>query len=131
MFLERKTIGRLEGKQAFYFGASQGATALADAVSWPSILHGVLCNLNQGDECVFSTAVRFARCRMAGLPPQYVKSFCTCSQSSVALCNMQVKTIGADHPFTRLVPDLSNGGDPDDAFSRIPYECDLTSMLSA
>jgi leukotriene-A4 hydrolase len=64
MFLERKTIGRLEGKQAFYFGASQGATALADAV----------------------------------------------------------KTIGADHPFTRLVPDLSNGGDPDDAFSRIPYE---------
>jgi leukotriene-A4 hydrolase len=33
-----------------------------------------------------------------------------------------VKTIGADHPYTRLVPDLSNGGDPDDAFSRIPYE---------
>lgn len=33
MFLERKTIGRLEGKAAFYFGASQGATALADAVS--------------------------------------------------------------------------------------------------
>ena len=32
MFLERKIIGRLEGKSAFFFGASQGATALADSV---------------------------------------------------------------------------------------------------
>lgn len=35
---------------------------------------------------------------------------------------LQVKTFGADHPYTRLVPDLSDGADPDDAFSRIPYE---------
>eukprot|EP00775_Hariotina_reticulata_P009872 gene9872-10030_t len=34
----------------------------------------------------------------------------------------EVKRIGADHNFTRLVPDLSSGEDPDDAFSRIPYE---------
>ena len=29
---------------------------------------------------------------------------------------------GEQHPFTRLVPDLSGGIDPDDAFSRVPYE---------
>lgn len=33
-----------------------------------------------------------------------------------------VDTWGRDHPFTKLVPDLSNGVDPDDAFSKIPYE---------
>lgn len=33
-----------------------------------------------------------------------------------------VNTWGKDHPYTRLVPDLSAGVDPDDAFSRIPYE---------
>ena len=27
-----------------------------------------------------------------------------------------------DHNFTRLVPDLAGGVDPDDAFSKIPYE---------
>ncbi|KAI3426280.1 hypothetical protein D9Q98_008653 [Chlorella vulgaris] len=27
-----------------------------------------------------------------------------------------------DHPYTRLVPDLQGGVDPDDAFSSIPYE---------
>lgn len=31
-----------------------------------------------------------------------------------------VATIGAEHNYTRLVPDLSDGNDPDDAFSRIP-----------
>ncbi len=30
--------------------------------------------------------------------------------------------LGADSPFTALVPDLSGGVDPDDAFSSIPYE---------
>eukprot|EP00887_Chlorella_sp_A99_P007542 scaffold28.g7542.t1 len=29
---------------------------------------------------------------------------------------------GEAHPFTRLVPNLSGGEDPDDAFSAIPYE---------
>lgn len=29
---------------------------------------------------------------------------------------------GPEHPFTALVPDLSGGVDPDDAFSKIPYE---------
>ncbi|KAK3270653.1 leukotriene A-4 hydrolase, variant 2 [Cymbomonas tetramitiformis] len=33
-----------------------------------------------------------------------------------------VKDFGATHPFTALVPDLSGGKDPDDAFSRVPYE---------
>lgn len=33
-----------------------------------------------------------------------------------------VKLFGADHNFTRLRPDLSGGIDPDDAFSRVPYE---------
>lgn len=48
MFLERKTIGRLEGKQAFYFGASQGATALADAVSCSSFPCDVPCSQRGG-----------------------------------------------------------------------------------
>ncbi|KAF8069679.1 lkhA [Scenedesmus sp. PABB004] len=34
----------------------------------------------------------------------------------------EVSRIGHDHNFTRLVPDLSHGADPDDAFSRVPYE---------
>ena len=33
-----------------------------------------------------------------------------------------VDELGKDHPFTALVPDLSGGMDPDDAFSKIPYE---------
>lgn len=33
-----------------------------------------------------------------------------------------VSRMGAEHPFTCLVPDLSGGLDPDDAFSKIPYE---------
>jgi len=33
-----------------------------------------------------------------------------------------VKLFGEDHNYTRLVPDLSDGADPDDAFSRVPYE---------
>lgn len=32
------------------------------------------------------------------------------------------KQFGESHPFTCLVPDLSDGVDPDDAFSSIPYE---------
>jgi len=32
-----------------------------------------------------------------------------------------VNHFGKDHNFTRLIPDLSGGGDPDDAFSTIPY----------
>lgn len=33
-----------------------------------------------------------------------------------------MQTQGATSPLTRLVPDLSGGVDPDDAFSRVPYE---------
>lgn len=32
-----------------------------------------------------------------------------------------INHFGKDHNFTRLVPDLSGGGDPDDAFSTVPY----------
>jgi len=32
-----------------------------------------------------------------------------------------INQFGADHNFTRLVPDLSGGLDPDDAFSTVPY----------
>eukprot|EP00877_Chromochloris_zofingiensis_P004503 jgi/Chrzof1/14053/Cz08g22210.t1 len=34
----------------------------------------------------------------------------------------EVARIGSSHNFTRLIPDLSGGKDPDDAFSRVPYE---------
>ncbi|GFH06372.1 Leuk-A4-hydro_C domain-containing protein, partial [Haematococcus lacustris] len=33
-----------------------------------------------------------------------------------------VARFGADHPYTRLVPDMTGGIDPDDVFSKIPYE---------
>lgn len=33
-----------------------------------------------------------------------------------------VARIGPQHNYTALVPDLSGGGDPDDSFSRVPYE---------
>eukprot|EP00890_Picochlorum_soloecismus_P005680 jgi/Picsp_1/6112/NSC_03466-R1_leukotriene a-4 hydrolase len=33
-----------------------------------------------------------------------------------------VEALGNDHKYTKLVPDFSDGPDPDDAFSRIPYE---------
>jgi len=32
-----------------------------------------------------------------------------------------VDDFGSDHNFTRLIPDLSGGADPDDAFSTVPY----------
>eukprot|EP00931_Biecheleriopsis_adriatica_P049813 TRINITY_DN28826_c0_g1_i1.p1 TRINITY_DN28826_c0_g1~~TRINITY_DN28826_c0_g1_i1.p1 ORF type:complete len:400 (+),score=93.75 TRINITY_DN28826_c0_g1_i1:137-1201(+) len=32
-----------------------------------------------------------------------------------------INHFGKDHNFTKLVPDLSGGGDPDDAFSTVPY----------
>eukprot|EP01065_Artemidia_motanka_P045398 TRINITY_DN666_c0_g1_i2.p1 TRINITY_DN666_c0_g1~~TRINITY_DN666_c0_g1_i2.p1 ORF type:complete len:682 (+),score=204.65 TRINITY_DN666_c0_g1_i2:81-2048(+) len=36
-------------------------------------------------------------------------------------CCESVRKFGHEHNFTRLVPDLSGGIDPDDAFSTIPY----------
>ena len=33
-----------------------------------------------------------------------------------------VQSLGHSNPFTALVPDLSGGVDPDDAFSKVPYE---------
>ena len=33
-----------------------------------------------------------------------------------------VHELGETHNFTALVPDLSGGVDPDDSFSKIPYE---------
>ncbi|GAX73644.1 hypothetical protein CEUSTIGMA_g1095.t1 [Chlamydomonas eustigma] len=33
-----------------------------------------------------------------------------------------VKRMGAHHPYTKLVPSLENGVDPDDVFSKVPYE---------
>ena len=38
------------------------------------------------------------------------------------LCACLCCSLGASHPHTRLVPDLSGGGDPDDAFGIVPYE---------
>lgn len=40
---------------------------------------------------------------------------------AISLAN-EVKRIGESHPFTCLVPDMSGGIDPDDVFSRVPYE---------
>ena len=34
----------------------------------------------------------------------------------------EIKRIGPEENFTRLVPSLEGGQDPDDAFSRVPYE---------
>ena len=42
--------------------------------------------------------------------------------SGAAALRSTVRGFGADHPFTALVPDLSGGLDPDDAFSKVPYE---------
>ena len=33
-----------------------------------------------------------------------------------------INQIGVTHNFTALVPDLSGGVDPDDSFSKVPYE---------
>ena len=33
-----------------------------------------------------------------------------------------IAKIGQDHTFTALIPDLSGGIDPDEAFSKVPYE---------
>ena len=33
-----------------------------------------------------------------------------------------IHQIGETHNFTALVPDLSGGVDPDDSFSKVPYE---------
>lgn len=33
-----------------------------------------------------------------------------------------VAALGKEHNFTALCPDLSGGVDPDDAFSKVPYE---------
>ena len=33
-----------------------------------------------------------------------------------------VKSMGSDHNFTRLVPNMAKGDDPDDSFSVVPYE---------
>ncbi|GLC43936.1 hypothetical protein PLESTB_000211500 [Pleodorina starrii] len=43
------------------------------------------------------------------------------AQGAVKLA-AEVERLGADNPYTRLVPDLSGGVDPDDVFSSIPYE---------
>lgn len=42
-----------------------------------------------------------------------------------------VRQFGATHPYTRLVVNLEDGQDPDDAFSRVPYEkgCALITAL--
>lgn len=38
--------------------------------------------------------------------------------------NLNVSNVlqGPDHPYTRLIPDLKGGVDPDDVFSKVPYE---------
>ncbi|KAG2497173.1 hypothetical protein HYH03_004762 [Edaphochlamys debaryana] len=43
------------------------------------------------------------------------------AQGAIAL-EAEVERLGAQHPYTCLVPDLTGGIDPDDVFSRIPYE---------
>lgn len=45
-------------------------------------------------------------------------------ESGTGLQHLQddVNLFGAEHQFTALRPDLSNGVDPDDAFSSVPYE---------
>jgi leukotriene-A4 hydrolase len=41
---------------------------------------------------------------------------------AAALRATVLHSFGPAHPFTALVPDLSGGVDPDDAFSKVPYE---------
>jgi len=43
------------------------------------------------------------------------------SNGSVFLSE-DIARFGENHPYTRLVPDLSGGTDPDDVFSKVPYE---------
>jgi leukotriene-A4 hydrolase len=43
-------------------------------------------------------------------------------QGAVALA-AEVERFGAEHPYTRLVPDLAGGIDPDDVFSRSRSHC--------
>jgi leukotriene-A4 hydrolase len=40
----------------------------------------------------------------------------------VCLVQESIRDLGPDNNFTALIPDLSTGIDPDDAFSKIPYE---------
>ena len=42
--------------------------------------------------------------------------------SGLAALKESVRSFGDEHPFTCLVPKLPEGADPDDAFSKIPYE---------
>lgn len=42
--------------------------------------------------------------------------------SGLAALKESVRSFGEEHPFTRLVPLLPAGADPDDAFSKVPYE---------
>ena len=44
-----------------------------------------------------------------------------CESGWGGLCNC-VASYGPDHSFTALTPHLEDGADPDDAFSRVPYE---------
>ncbi len=44
------------------------------------------------------------------------------AQQGTLSLEQEINQIGATHNFTKLIPDLSSGEDPDDAFSRVPYE---------
>ncbi len=85
MFLERCIIGRIEGDVAFYFGASQGATSLADAVRARRLtLHAddkwggsAVCNLGAHRVAASSAAtqcVNGERCLCMQLPPAKTSS---------------------------------------------------------
>lgn len=43
------------------------------------------------------------------------------SNGAIALSD-DIARLGADHPYTCLVPNMEGGVDPDDTFSKVPYE---------
>ncbi|MEW5304551.1 MAG: hypothetical protein WDW36_007155 [Sanguina aurantia] len=60
--------------------------------------------------------------RLAGGGEAGRKVFHLRAAQGVTAMEEEVRRLGPTHKYTALVPDLSDGGDPDDAFSRIPYE---------
>lgn len=74
--------------------------------------------------CLFFTSVSFTvfleRKILERLQGKDMQEF----HSSLGYRHLQesVEHFGASHNFTQLLPDLSGGMDPDDAFSSVPYE---------
>ena len=112
MFLERKIIGRLEGKSAFFFGASQGATALADSVG-PRITRACANNAEGPDRSSYChICLRTAMCPLGIFPMRSpyengsmdgIRVSGRVPLTTPCMWPPQVQSFGKDHPYTRLV----------------------------